>query len=141
MKYCYQCGRINPGDPLFCNNCGRSFDRKLCPRLHPNSRSAEVCSRCGSRELSTPQPRVSFGWKILEWLGRFLIGIVLVFLVLLLAYEALLVLLGSPQGEGALLLLGGMVLVLFWIWGKLPEWLRKFVRNRLRRRRERHAED
>jgi hypothetical protein len=141
MKYCYNCGRINPGDPIFCNSCGRSFDRKLCPRLHPNPRSAEVCCRCGSRELSTPQPKVSFGWKILEWLGRFLIGMVLAFLVLLLAYELLLVLLGSTEGQSALLLLGGMVLVLSWIWGKLPEWVRKFIRNRLRKRRDRHAEE
>lgn len=66
MRYCYHCGRITPGDPLFCNVCGRSFDRKLCPRLHPNPRSAEICSRCGSRELSTPQPKVGLEWRFLE---------------------------------------------------------------------------
>jgi hypothetical protein len=60
MKYCHHCGRLTSGEPMFCQFCGRSYDVKLCPRLHANPRWAEVCSQCGSRELSTPQPKVSF---------------------------------------------------------------------------------
>src|SRR5437899_579284 len=59
MRYCNQCHRITSGEPLFCNFCGRSYDLKLCPHRHPNPRNAEICSQCGSRELSTPHPRVS----------------------------------------------------------------------------------
>src|SRR5437764_656338 len=102
MNYCYNCGRINPGDPLFCNTCGRSFDRKLCPRLHPNPRSAEICSRCGSRELSTPQPKVSFSWRMLELLTRMCVGAALGFLALLLVYEVFSELLGSPVVQSGL---------------------------------------
>jgi len=36
MKYCYQCGKLTNGDPAFCNHCGRSYDVKLCPRMHQN---------------------------------------------------------------------------------------------------------
>src|SRR5579863_8271734 len=57
MKYCFNCNRLTPGEPLFCNICGCSYDWKLCPRRHKNPRTAEACSQCGSRDLSTPQPR------------------------------------------------------------------------------------
>ena len=57
MKFCYECAKITAGKPLFCNFCGRSYDVKLCPRLHVNPRKAEACSRCGNRNLSIPQPR------------------------------------------------------------------------------------
>ena len=63
MKYCYHCGHMTAGEPLFCDHCGRSYDVKLCPRLHPNPRGAEVCSQCGSRELSTPQPKIPMSWQ------------------------------------------------------------------------------
>src|SRR5882724_4370705 len=90
MKYCYECGRMTPGEPFFCNFCGRSYDVKLCPRHHPNPRIAEVCSQCGSHDLSTPQPKVSVWWKILGWLTRVLIGLFLGCLTVLLLLTALL---------------------------------------------------
>lgn len=141
MKHCYNCGRITAGDPLFCNTCGRSFDHKLCPRLHVNSRSADICSRCGSRELSTPQPKVSFGWRILEWLARMGLGAILGLLGLVFVYEFLTAALGVPAVQNGLIVLGCLIAALAWMWSKLPEWFRKFVRNRLRRRRDRHAEE
>src|ERR1700756_5276548 len=60
MRFCNQCHRMTAGEPLFCNFCGRSYDVKLCPHRHPNPRNAEICSQCGSRELSTPHPRMPF---------------------------------------------------------------------------------
>src|SRR5438552_18431561 len=63
VKFCYHCGRVTVGEPLFCNFCGRSYDVKLCPKLHANPRGTRVCSKCGSTELSTPQPRVP-AWAI-----------------------------------------------------------------------------
>ena len=59
MRYCTHCHRITTGKALFCNFCGRSYGVKLCPHRHPNPRNADICSQCGSRDLSTPQPRVS----------------------------------------------------------------------------------
>src|SRR5437764_11233947 len=102
MKHCYHCGRVTAGDPIFCNSCGRSFDRKLCPRLHPNPRSAEVCSRCGSWELSAPQPRVSFGWRIVELLLRFVAGALLTVLSIFFALALLNALLQTPQVQAGL---------------------------------------
>lgn len=55
MRYCHSCRRLTAGQPLFCDHCGRTYDARLCPRLHVNPRAANVCGECGSRELSQPQ--------------------------------------------------------------------------------------
>jgi len=39
----------------------------LCPRLHANPRGAQVCTQCGSRDLSEPQPPTSLTsrwWRV-----------------------------------------------------------------------------
>jgi len=59
MRYCSQCKRVTAGDPLYCNHCGATYDAKLCPARHLNPRNAEVCAQCGSRDLSTPAPRLA----------------------------------------------------------------------------------
>jgi len=141
MKHCYHCGRITAGEPLFCNSCGRSFDKKLCPRHHLNPRSAEVCSKCGSRELSTPQPKVSLGWWSLEWLARIVLGAFLALLSVFLVYEVLKEALAIEVVQSGLLLLGLLIAVLWWMWSKLPEWFRKFIRKQLRKRKERHEQE
>ena len=82
MRYCFHCRRITLGEPLFCNYCGRSYDRKLCPRRHPNPRTALVCSQCGSRDLSTPQPKGSWRSRAVIFLVRVLPGIALVLISL-----------------------------------------------------------
>ena len=74
MKYCYNCGHMTPGDPLFCNVCGRSYDVKLCPRMHVNPRGAQVCSQCGNRELSTPQPKIPMSLRLLAIVVRLVSG-------------------------------------------------------------------
>jgi hypothetical protein len=76
MKYCFNCNRITSGEPLFCNFCGRSYDVKLCPRKHPNPRSAQACSQCGSRELSTPQPKVPVWAPFLQFVLSIIPGII-----------------------------------------------------------------
>ena len=86
MKYCYECGRITAGEPRFCQFCGRTYDVKLCPRRHENPRFAEVCSQCGSRDLSTPQPKVSFLWRVLEFLARVMVGLLIAYVLLSFVY-------------------------------------------------------
>jgi uncharacterized membrane protein YvbJ len=125
MKFCYQCGRMTAGAPLFCSSCGRSYDVKLCPRLHANSRRAEVCSQCGSRELSTPQPRVSAWWKVLELLAQIIFGVLLVYLTL----AGLVALLKTPEFQAALFVFAILIGLLWWLWSLLPEWFRKLVRR------------
>jgi len=138
MKYCYQCGRITVGQPLFCNFCGRSYDVKLCSGKHVNPRIAEVCSQCGSRDLSTPQPKVSAWWKLGEFLVRLLVGILLVCLSLLLVVATLQELLRNSQLQNGLVALGILLGVLWWMWSKLPEWFRKMVRRALARKERGH---
>lgn len=132
MKYCYQCGRLTSGEPMFCQACGRSYGVKLCPRLHANPRFADVCSQCGSRELSTPQPKVSLWWKVLEFLLRILFGIVLVYLSLALLVEAL----KSPMVQAGLVGLGLLLLVLWACWIMLPEWFRKVIHRAVKRKEQ-----
>ena len=134
MKYCYQCGRITAGEPLFCNFCGRSYDVKLCPRHHANPRYADCCSECGSRELSTPQPKVSFFWRVLEVLLRILFGVVLVALSLTLLQE----LLRSPVVQAGLIIFALLLAGLWAMWAMLPDWMRRLARRLLKRKQEHH---
>jgi hypothetical protein len=124
MKYCYQCGKITPGEPLYCNHCGRSYDVKLCPRLHQNSRGAEVCSKCGSRELSTPQPKIPMSWRLLAILARLGLGLLLLYASL----SLLITLLRTPAFQQFLVLAGFLLSGLWWLWSKLPDWLQQAIR-------------
>jgi hypothetical protein len=134
MTYCYQCGRISSGQPLFCMFCGRSYDVKLCPRHHSNPRYADCCSQCGSRELSTPQPKVSFFWRVLEVLLRILFGVVLVVLSLKLIEE----LLRSPVVQAGVVILGLLLAALWAMWAMLPDWIRRLARRLIKRKQEHH---
>jgi hypothetical protein len=129
---------MTAGDPLFCGHCGRTYDLKLCPRLHPNPRHAEVCSQCGSREFSTPHPKVSLWWRLLEWLARALFGFFLVILSCLAAVAVLEGVLTSPQLQGGLVGIAILLGVLWWLWSELPEWFRKVVHRSLRRKRSKN---
>src|SRR3984885_12527898 len=102
MKYCYQCGKMTAGEALYCGTCGRTYDVRLCPRAHVNPRGAEVCSKCGSRELSTPQPKIPMSLRLLALLIRLGLG-------LLLFYASLCVVIAlvrSPQFQQALIATG-----------------------------------
>ena len=136
MKHCYHCGRMTAGEPLFCNSCGRSYDVKLCPRHHPNPRSAEVCSQCGSRELSTPQPRVPIWWKVVSWFLRGVATLLLIYMVLV-TLEAIV---QEPHVQRGLIGLAILAALLVWVWSELPDWLRKFIRWTVRRKERRHGE-
>ena len=135
MKYCYECGRMTPGKPLYCNFCGRSYDVKLCPRHHPNPRIAEICGQCGSHDLSTPQPKVSIWWRILEWLTWMFVAALLTVLSAIFLFEFLIAVLQSSAGQGAVILLTVLLGLLWWLWTLLPDWFRKLVKRSFERRR------
>ena len=130
-SYCYNCGHVTPGEPMFCNHCGRSYDVKLCPRLHPNPRSAEVCSKCGSRELSTPQPKVPAMWKLLAILLRLFLGLLLFYISL----SFLVSLVKTTQVQQALVCVGLLLVALWVLWSKLPDWLQDIIRSAVKGRR------
>ena len=136
MTYCYFCGRATPGKPLFCNHCGRSYDVKLCPRLHENSRGAEVCSRCGSRELSTPQPMIPMSWRLLALIARLGLGLLLFYgtLSLLIAF------LQTPGLRHLAVVLGALLLGLWLAYTQLPDWLQEALRSLWKRKQRNDAE-
>lgn len=125
MKYCYQCGHITQGDPAYCNHCGRTYDVKLCPRGHQNPRGAEVCSQCGSRELSTPQPKIPMTWRLLAILIRLSAGLLLAYVSL----AVLIALLRTPQVQQFLVLAGLFLGGMWWCYSKLPDWLQELIRT------------
>lgn len=131
MKFCFNCNHVTIGEPLFCNSCGRSFNVKLCPRLHTNPRNSEACSQCGSRELSTPQPKVPVGMRILMFLLTLLPGFVLTVLTL----GLILAILANPDMLVLLALLMLPLAVLAWMWGKVPIAVRKLIYRLLQRKR------
>jgi hypothetical protein len=137
MKYCFQCGRTTSGEPLFCNFCGRTFDVKLCPRLHPNPRIAKVCSQCGSHDLSEPQPKVSWVWRLIASLIRLVAGVLLAGLSILIVITILRQLVTRPEFQAGMLVMGILVFGLWCLWTMLPQWLRKLVRRLVTRRKRR----
>jgi hypothetical protein len=122
---------MTAGEPLFCAKCGRTYDVKLCPRLHPNPRSAEVCSKCGSRELSTPQPRIPMSLRLLAIIVRLGLGLVLFYASLCL----IVALLRKPEVQNALVAFGTLLGCLWWLWSKLPDWFQDAIRSFWKSRR------
>ena len=125
MKYCFQCGRMTPGEPLFCSHCARTYDVKLCPRLHQNPRGAEVCSQCGSREMSTPQPKIPMSWRLLALILRLGFGLLLFYISL----DLVIALVRTPEFQQFLVVTGLAVGGLWWCYSKLPDWLQKLIRT------------
>ncbi|HVB35582.1 MAG TPA: hypothetical protein VNJ52_14600 [Patescibacteria group bacterium] len=136
MKYCYHCGKMTAGEPLYCSTCGRTYDVKLCPRQHVNPRGAEVCSQCGSRELSTPQPRIPMALRLLALLARLGLGLLLFYATLSLAIAAI----ETPQVRQLLVACGMLLAILWWLWTRLPDWFQEAIRS-LWVTRRRHRDD
>jgi hypothetical protein len=133
MRYCNHCHRITTGEPLFCNFCGRSYDFKLCPHRHPNPRSAEVCNQCGSRELSTPHPRVSFWFASMLTLLSMLPGVLLLLLSVFFLFGLIQVLLTNQQVLFQFMLIGLFIGFLWWLYMQLPRFLRRWLSKLLGR--------
>ena len=141
MRYCYHCNRITAGEPLFCNFCGRSYDIKLCARLHPNPRAADVCSQCGSRDLSQPHPRVPFWMRpFLLLLGK-LPGVILLLLSVALLVALVQALLTDPRTLGAVFAFGFVLAMLWLLYLQLPGFLRRGIGRLLSRSRRNGRQD
>lgn len=136
MKYCYECGCTTSGEPLFCNYCGRSYDVKLCPKLHVNPRLAEACSQCGTRDLSTPQPRVPVRWRIFSFLAQWLSASVL----LLLSFPVISVIIADLRSNSRIqenhLILAGILVILWTLWTLLPAFFRRLIHRSISRKKE-----
>ena len=95
---------------------------------------AEACSRCGSRNLSFPQPRVPFLWRIPAVALLLALGLCLAALSSAFAIEVWksLAVRGALSGD---LVVHGLILALLWgLWSILPDCLRIVIRRLLKRR-------
>jgi hypothetical protein len=133
MRYCNHCRRITTGEPLFCNFCGRSYDYKLCAHRHPNPRHAEVCSQCGSRELSVPHPHTPFWLSCLLGLLKIFPGIILLLLSVMFLVGLVQVLTTNQQLLFQVLLIGLFLGFVWWLYMQLPHFLRKLISKLLGR--------
>ncbi len=127
MRLCANCYQITAGKPLFCNKCGRSYNIRLCSHFHRNPRAAQICSQCGSKDLSMPQPKV----PLLLRPFVFLIGLRpgLLFLLIAGVYLVFYIhkLLTDPNGLLSLMLIGLYLGLLLLLWMVLPKGLRNFA--------------
>jgi len=131
MKYCYECNKITHGEPLFCNFCGRSYNVKLCPRLHRNPRNATACAECGSRDLSTPAPKAPAWIALAAVLVSLVPGFLLALVSLLFVIALFHTLFVNPRMLVAFVFLALALTVLWAMWTRLPLALRRFIRKQL----------
>ncbi len=87
MTYCWYCKRINPGEPLYCQFCGRTFSTRLCDHCHHiNPKESLVCRNCGSSELSEiagPTPLWITVWRFLLTAFQFSVKLLVSFFIIL----------------------------------------------------------
>ena len=133
MRYCNQCHRITTGEPLYCNFCGRSYDFKLCPSRHPNPRNAEICSQCGSRELSTPHPRIPLWLAPIVLLLSAIPGLTLLAVSILFLVGFVTALTTKPQLLLEFMLIGLLLAFLWYLYMQLPAFLRRLLARLFRR--------
>jgi hypothetical protein len=128
MKLCFSCGRVTTGTPAYCHNCGKTYNVKLCSRGHINPRSANVCSQCGSREMSIPQRKIPFLLKPLIFLLSHLVGIILIFSLVAFVGFFIYKLFIDPNGLLPLMCIGFSLGLLFLFWMMLPNFIRSPIR-------------
>jgi hypothetical protein len=129
MRFCNQCHRLTVGSPLYCNFCGASYDVKLCPARHVNPRVAEVCSECGSRDLSSPAPQFPVWHAPLLFLLAILPGVVL-FLLSLLVLIGILNVVAARQVLEPRFILAVLIVAMLWsLYMRLPGFLRSLFRS------------
>ena len=136
MRYCHNCHRITNGEPLYCHLCGSSFDAKLCPSRHPNPRWAVVCSQCGSRDLSTPAPRLPVWLSPFVFVLTLLPGLVLALLMILAVIGFLNALLTSQQIQLQFMVLILILGILWFAYIHLPHFVRDLFRSLWRRKKK-----
>jgi hypothetical protein len=65
---------------------------------------------------------------------RVFLGIFLVYGSLVVLVAVLRELLQRPEVQGGLVILGILILILWWLWSQLPEWFRKLIHRSIKRK-------
>ena len=112
-------------------------DVKLCSRRHANPRTAEVCSLCGSRDLSVPQPRRPAWVMPLGLILTVLPGAFLSFASIVVVLAVIIAAIQRPDTIVVLILLAIPFGILWGMWSETPSWFRSWVYRLLKRKRER----
>jgi len=136
MRYCHNCHRVTNGEPLYCHFCGSSFDAKLCPARHLNPRWAVVCSQCGSRDLSTPAPRIPLWLAPITFVLTLVPGLVLALVLILLVVSVFHALLTNQQVQLQLLVLILIVSILWFAYIHLPHFVKDLFSSLWRRKKK-----
>src|SRR5262245_9386850 len=132
MRYCTNCRRLSAGHPPFCTRCGRTYNVRLCPRQHVNSRRADVCSQCGSRDLTQPAPRAHLADHLVAWTWSVLPVVLLIVLASVVVLAMVNAVLTDAQVQGQVV---GIVLLVglgWWAWHQLPGAVRSGMRKAVR---------
>jgi len=129
MRFCNNCKRLSPGKDLFCSGCGSTYDVKLCPRLHVNPRAALLCSQCGSRELSTPQPKLPVLVRLIRALH---LGVLLLLSLIVYAGFYAYQLITDPNNLQSLMCVGLALGLLLYLWMNLPRPIKNGIRKAAR---------
>ena len=127
MRYCPQCRRLTTGEPQYCNHCGATFDAKLCPARHLNPRNAEVCSQCGSRDLSTPAPHLSLWLRPLLFMLSLVPGLILALLLVMVAIGIVNQIATNGQLQAQLVVVLLLLALLWLIYIHVPKFLLKIL--------------
>ena len=129
MRYCPQCRRLTAGDPLYCTHCGATYDARLCPARHLNHRNAQVCAECGSRDLSTPAPRLPLWLRPLLFAVALFPGVLLALLLVMVVLAMLHEIATNGQIQAELVVLLLALVFLWWIYIHLPKFIHKALRS------------
>ena len=117
MRLCTDCWHLNVGEKPFCQNCGCSFNVKLCPHKHVNPRAAKICAECGSSDLSRPQRKAPFYVRpVLFMLFDLGPGILLLLALIVFLSFYIHKLLNDPNGLLPLMLIGAALGSLLYLW-------------------------
>jgi hypothetical protein len=73
-------------------------------------------------------------WRVLEYLAEIVFGVFLVYVSIAVLVAGLRELLQRPEVQGGLVILGLLLMVLWWLWGQLPNWFRKLIHKSFRRK-------
>jgi len=100
---------------------------KRCQRGHANPRGAEVCSECGSRNLSMPQSRGKISLWLLMVFGFILPFVALLIVTLGYMYTFAQALIQNPSGLLPQMLTGLGLGLLWLLWVLVSSALRRLL--------------
>ena len=135
MRFCNNCKHMTAGKNLYCQHCGSTFNVKICSRGHINPRAAEVCSQCGSRDLSTPAPKFSLAMRPVVFLLGLGPGVLLLIVLIVYAVYFVFRLLQNPNGLLNLMFLGLLLGLLLLLWVSFHSAARRWTSGDRKTRR------